>query len=138
MVKGSIIYLQYRVELLDGTVVTHNEGEEPAVFEAGGGKILPALDRALRGRKAGEEGIVRLSAEEAFGAVDEELIVEVPLETLPQDARSSGAVLVAEDPDGVKQRVEVREIRGDTALLDYNHPLAGREILYFVKILDVK
>lgn len=136
--EGNIVYLEYSAELVDGTVVSSNVGKDPVVYEAGGKKVLPALDRALRGRRAGESGMVRLSAAEAYGNVDEGLFVEVPLASLPEDARNTGAVLVVENTSGEKQRVEVREVRGQLAVLDYNHPLAGEEIIYYVRILDVK
>ena len=136
--EGNIVYLEYSAELVDGTVVSSNVGKDPVVYEAGGKKVLPALDRALRGRRAGESGTVRLSAAEAYGRVDESLFVEVPLASLPEDARKAGAVLMAENSAGEKQRVAVLEVRGEQAVIDYNHPLAGEEIIYYVRILDVK
>jgi len=138
IVEGSIVYIEYRVELGDGTLVTSNVGKDPIVYEAGGNQVLPALDRALRGRKAGDSGMIRLSAGEAFGTIDEDLFVEVPLDRLPEGARTPGAAIVAENPQGEKQRVEVREITGEVAVLDYNHPLAGEELVYYVNVLDVK
>lgn len=138
IVAGSIVYIEYRVELVDGTLVTSNVGKGPIVYEAGGNKILPALDKALRGRTAGESGMIRLSAREAFGTIDESLFVEVPLDRVPTGARTPGAAMVAENPQGEKQRVEVRKIIGQVAILDYNHPLAGEELIYFVNVLDVK
>lgn len=138
IIAGSIVYIEYSVELVDGTIVTSNIGKDPMVYEAGGNKVLPALDKALRGRMAGEAGLVRLSPAEAFGIVDEDLFVEVPIHLLPEDARTVGSAIVAEDPQGMKQRVEVREVGDKVAVLDYNHPLAGKEIIYYVTILDVK
>lgn len=136
--KGSIVYIEYAVERVDGSLVTSNIGKEPVVYEAGGNRILPSLDLALRGRKAGDSDVVRLSAEAAFGLVDEALLVEIPLDQLPVDARTPGSVLVAENPQGGKQRVVVKEVGSDVAVLDYNHPLAGQEIIYRVRILDVR
>ncbi len=136
--EGRIVYIEYKVELTDGTVVSNNVGKDPVVYEAGGNRVLRALDKALRGMKAGDSRVVTLSAADAFGNVDDSLIVEVPLDRVPGDARTTGSVMIAENPEGNKQRVTVREIRGEVAVLDYNHPLAGWELTYTVKILDVK
>ncbi len=158
--EGRIVYIEYKVELTDGTVVSNNVGKDPVVYEAGGNRVLRALDKALRGMKAGDSRVVTLSAADAFGNVDgmkagdsrvvtlsaadafgnvdDSLIVEVPLDRVPGDARTTGSVMIAENPEGNKQRVTVRDIRGQVAVLDYNHPLAGRELRYTVKILDVK
>ncbi len=136
--EGRIVYIEYKVELTDGTVVSNNVGKDPVVYEAGGNRVLRALDKALRGMKAGDSRVVTLSAADAFGNVDDSLIVEVPLDRVPGDARTTGSVMIAENPEGNKQRVTVREVRGEVAVLDYNHPLAGRELTYTVKILDVK
>ena len=136
--EGSIVYIEYSAELVDGTFVSGNIGKDPMVYEAGGNKVLPTLDRALRGRVAGESGVIRLNPAEAFGAVDDDLFVEVPIHLLPEDARTPGSVVLAENPRGEKQRAKVSEVREDVVVLDYNHPLAGKEVIYFVTILDVK
>jgi FKBP-type peptidyl-prolyl cis-trans isomerase 2 len=136
--EGSIVYIEYRLELADGTLVYDNVGKDPFVYEAGGNKILQALDEALRGRRAGDRRVVRLAARDGFGGIDDRLLVEVPLLRLPEDARTAGAVVLAENPRGRKQRAVVREVKDHTAVLDYNHPLAGKDLVYFVKIVDVK
>ncbi len=136
--EGSVVSLQYIVELTDGTAVFDNIGREPMVYEAGGSSILPVLDAALRGLKAGDTRVVNMDAADAFGAVNEKLFVEVPLDQLPEDARSTGAVLVSENERGEQQRVTVREVGNKVAIVDYNHPLAGQNLVYRIKILDVK
>lgn len=136
--EGRIVYIEYKVELADGTVVSNNVGKDPVVYEVGGNRVLRALDKALRGMRSGDSRVVTLSAADAFGNVDDSLIVAVPLDQVPGDARTPGSVMIAENSEGNKQRVTVSEIRGQVAVLDYNHPLAGRELRYTVKILDVK
>lgn len=136
--EGSVVYVEYSVELTDGTAVFDNVGKEAMVYDAGGTAILPALDAALRGLKAGDARVVYLKPADAYGTVNEKLFVEVPLEQLPEDARRTGAVLVSANERGEQQRVTVREVKGTVAVVDYNHPLAGQNLVYHIKILDVK
>ncbi|MDA9983371.1 FKBP-type peptidyl-prolyl cis-trans isomerase [Gammaproteobacteria bacterium] len=138
VVEGSVVSIEYRVELTDSTAVFDNVGKDPMVYEAGGAAILPALDAALRGLKAGDAKVVYLKPEDAYGAVNGSLFVEVPLEQLPEDARHAGAVLVSANDRGEQQRVTVREVKDAVAIVDYNHPLAGQNLVYRIKILDVK
>ena len=138
VVAGSIVSMEFTAELDDGTVITNNVGKKPVIYEAGGTRILPALDAALRGLKAGDTKVVRVKATDAYGEVDDDLLVEVPLDQLPIDARNIGSVMVAENQDGSQRRVVVREIRDAIAIVDYNHPLAGHDLVYSVNILDVK
>ncbi len=138
VVEGSVVYVEYIVELTDGTAVSGNVGKDAMVYEAGGASILPALDAALRGLKAGDARVVYLKPADAYGTVNEKLFVEVPLEQLPEDARNTGAVLVSANERGEQQRVTVREVKDAVAIVDYNHPLAGRNLVYRIKILDVK
>ena len=138
VVEGSVVSIEYRVELTDGTAVFDNVGKNPMVYEAGGAAILPALDAALRGLKAGDAKVVYLKAADAYGAVNTNLFVEVPLEQLPEDARHTGAVLVSANDRGEQQRVTVREVKDAVAIVDYNHPLSGQSLVYHIKILDVK
>ena len=138
VVEGSVVSIEYRVELTDGTAVFDNVGANPMVYEAGGATILPVLDAALRGLKAGDAKVVYLKAADAYGAVNTNLLVEVPLEQLPEDAHHAGAVLVSANDRGEQQRVTVREVKDAVAIVDYNHPLSGQNLVYHIKILDVK
>lgn len=135
---GMVVSIEYTLMLEDGTAVYSNIDKEPLVYEAGGGRVLPGLDAALMGLKAGESTRVKLSVAEAYGEVDENLFIEVELDKLPEDSRHPGAVMAASFGDGEQRRVIVREVTETTAIVDYNHPLAGRSLEFVVRVLDVK
>jgi FKBP-type peptidyl-prolyl cis-trans isomerase SlyD len=135
--SGKNVAIEYTLTLEDGTVVDSNVGNEPLVYEAGGGQILPALDAALIGLSEGDTRSVDLPAEHGYGVVDEKLMLEVPLEHLPEDARQIGTPLVAQGEGGQELRVRVHQITDDAAILDYNHPLAGESLSFSVRVVSV-
>jgi len=138
IVKGSIVFMEYTLRLKDGSVGASNVNSSPLVYEAGGTNVLPALDRALMGLKAGDSKVVKLAPEEAYGPVKSDLLVEVALDRLPEGSRITGSVLVAGNSQGEKQRVIIRQIKDGAAIVDYNHPFAGEEVEFSVTIIDVK
>ncbi len=134
---GKTVSIEYTLTLDDGTVVDSNVGQDPLVYEAGAGQILPALDQALNGLGAGDTKSVALSPTDGYGDVDESLYFEVPLGQLPDNARQPGTPLVAKREDGREIRVLVHEVKTETAVLDYNHPLAGKALSFEVKVVAV-
>jgi len=136
--EGSKVSLEYTLNIEGGETVDSNTGDDPLVYTQGKNEIIPALEEELSGLAAGDEKQVTLQPEEAYGAVDPDAFREVPLEQIPEDARNEGQLLVMQDQQGNQQQIKVSEIREDTALLDLNHPLAGKTLQFDVKIVDVQ
>ena len=134
---GATVGIEYTLTLADGTQVDTNVGGEALRFEQGAGQIIPGLDKELIGMAVGDSKQVTVTAEEGYGAVNSEAFTEVPIDQLPEDARTPGAELMARDEEGRSQRLRVHSVEGDTATLDFNHPLAGKELRFEMKILDV-
>ena len=135
---GKRVSIEYKLSLDDGTVVDTNAGNEPLVFEPGARQILPALEQALLGLEVDETKNVKLSPEEGYGPVNPAAFESVPSEQIPEDARQVGAVLVAQDAEGNKHLIRVHEMKDETVVLDYNHPLAGQNLNFDIKILAVE
>lgn len=135
--SGKTVAIEYTLTIGDGTVVDSNVGDDPLVYEAGSGQILPALDAALIGLDEGDTKSVDVAAGDGYGEVDEKLLFEVELDQLPEDARTIGTPLVARREDGQELRVRVHDVRDDTAVLDYNHPLAGEPLSFAVRVVSV-
>lgn len=119
----------------EGEVIESNSGQEPMVYVQGGGRILPALETELEGMSAGEETTVSLAAADAYGEVRADAFQEIPLEQLPEDARVPGAMLQAQ---GFPGPIRVAEVKEEVAILDFNHPLAGKDITFDIVILAVE
>ena len=138
--EGSKVSLEYSLVLDSGEAVGGNtgDGQEPLVYTQGNSEILPALEAELDGLAQGDQKQVTLQPDQAYGEVDPEAFREVPLQQIPEDARQQGQLLIMQDQQGNKQRIRVSEIREESAVLDLNHPLAGRALHFDVKILDVQ
>ena len=134
---GRTISVEYTLNLDDGTTADSNVGEKPLVYEQGADQILPGFEREVAGMKVEETREFVLSPEEGYGAVDPELRHEVEAELVPEEARQEGAQLVSEDPSGNRRLVQVHEVRGDSIVLDLNHPLAGETLHFQVKVVAI-
>ena len=136
--EGSKVSIEYTLKLEDDSVVDSNVGAEPLVFVQGGAHIIPGLEKALEGLNVGDEKEVTVSPEEGYGPLSETAFVEVGKTEIPEDAQVVGAQLQAENPKGEMVYPVVTEIKDETVILDFNHPLAGKELNFNVKILDIE
>jgi FKBP-type peptidyl-prolyl cis-trans isomerase 2 len=130
---GRTVTLEYTLLLEDGTLVETNLGH-PVTFTPGQKEMFPRLEAALFGLRVDDVRSVRLEAEDAFGPPDPAAFREIPLARVPQAARCVGGYLRV---PGYEWPVVVHEVRGDAAVLDLNHPLAGKTVVYQVHILAI-
>lgn len=135
---GSMVGIEYTLSLEDGTKLDSNVGGETLRFEQGSGGIIPGLDKELPGMQVGESKQVTVAPEEGYGPVNPAAFTEVPVSELPEDAREVGTALMSRDEEGRTHRLRVHQIEGDTATLDFNHPLAGKTLIFDVKILEIQ
>lgn len=134
---GKKVSLEYTVFLADGTQIDTNIGDDPLVFVLGQNQVFPALEQELLGLKVGDTKKITLRAEQAYGPVVPEAFREVDLEAVPEQFRFAGAVLGIQDPSGGVYPIRVHEVRQDKIVLDFNHPLAGQELRFDVKVIEV-
>jgi FKBP-type peptidyl-prolyl cis-trans isomerase SlyD len=132
---GRAVALEYTVTRTDGEVVQSNVGGEPFRFVVGRGQILPALEAELDGLGVSDRRLIRLSPARAYGVIDAGRFREVPLGQIPLQARQVGAELTA---DGYAGPVFVEEVRADTVLLNFNHPLAGQSLTFDIRVLSIE
>jgi FKBP-type peptidyl-prolyl cis-trans isomerase 2 len=119
---------------VEGEVIEDNAGQEPFIYIQGDGQILPALEAELAGLQAGDKKTVSLEAENAYGIVNEEAFQEVPAAQIPDDAKVVGAMLQSQGHNGP---IRVAEVREEVVILDFNHPLAGKDLIFDVTIIGV-
>jgi FKBP-type peptidyl-prolyl cis-trans isomerase 2 len=136
--KGSKVQLEYTLTIDDGRVLDSNKGQEPLTFTQGQQQIIPGLEKALEGMHAGEEKKVTVNAAEAYGEVDPAAVTEVPKERVPAQSLTVGTELVARNANGETRTVRVKEIREKTVIIDLNHPLAGKTLVFDLKVLSVE
>lgn len=135
---GMQVSIEYTLTLTDGTVADTNVNEEPLVYTHGQRQLLQSLESALAGLSVGDERTVAISAAEGYGEVDPEAFQVVPAAQVPENARQVGAILVAGEPGGQQRQVRVHEVDGENVVIDLNHPLAGEDLSFDVKVLAVE
>ncbi len=138
VLTGKQVSIEYTLKLEDKSVVDSNVGAEPLTFIQGSHNIIPGLESSLDGMKVGDSKQVTVNPEDAYGSVNNDAVSEIEKEQLPQDSLKVGTVLKGQSPDGRVLIARVVEIKEDTVMLDYNHPLAGKTLYFDVKILDVQ
>src|SRR6266545_3962131 len=134
---GSMVAFDYTLTDESGTVIDSSKGKEPMHYVHGKGQIIPGLEKELAGMPVGGEKKVTVKPEEGYGPVDPRAFQEVPKDKLPPEALKVGTVLTASGPQG-QVPVRVHEIKENTVIMDFNHPLAGKTLLFDIKITEIK
>ena len=135
---GKKISLEFTLSLDDKTQVQSNIGQEPMVYVHGTQQIIPGLEKQLTGLKAGETKHVEISPEDGYGPIDPKRTQEVDKDKIPEEARKVGSKLTGQGPQGQPMYAEVKEVKEKTLVLDLNHPLAGKKLIFDVKVLKVE
>jgi FKBP-type peptidyl-prolyl cis-trans isomerase SlyD len=107
-------------------------------LHGGYGGAFPLVEQALEGHEVGDKVEVLTPCEEAFGCVREELKIQVPLNELPAEAAREGMTLEGESAEGKVIPFRVLAIRDGLALLDGNHPFAGKNLRFVLEVLDIR
>jgi len=127
----------------EGELFESSREEGPAEFVHGEGEIPPGLERALEGKEKGETVRVELAQEEAFGDYMPEGLITVPRSELPDDVELGDLVPVrltdddGDDLDDGELEFRVVELRGEEAVFDANHPLAGQKVTFEIEIMGI-
>lgn len=135
--KGDKVKVEYTGKLEDGTVFDSSEGKEPLEFEVGSGMIIKGFDDAVTGMEKGEEKEITLKPEEAYGEPNPQLMKKVPKEQLPKEPEPKvGMMLALGTPDGKQIPARIAEIGDKEVTIDINHPLAGKTLIFKIKVVD--
>lgn len=141
--QGSRVTLHFSLALTDGAVVDDNFDKTPATLVMGDGNMLPGFESALLGHVTGDKISVVLPAAQAFGESNPANVQVLPrrkfagLLANSTDPVEEGTVLSFADSNGFDIPGVVKSINEDTLVMDFNHPLAGRDILFAAVILAV-
>ncbi|MEI7426658.1 MAG: peptidylprolyl isomerase [Betaproteobacteria bacterium] len=138
----SFLTLHYRLSFKDGADIANTFTDKPATVLIGAGQFAPGLENALMGMINGEHKTVTLSPEQGFGLRNPELVQKISLETLkqnsnPEEDYSVGDMVEFDAPHGGKYAGTLQSIDESGAWFDFNHPLAGKEMIFEVKIISI-
>jgi FKBP-type peptidyl-prolyl cis-trans isomerase 2 len=135
--NGKKVSLEYTLKLDDGTTIDTNVGKDPVIFVHGEGQIVPGLEKALVGAELDETREVTVAPEDGYGPSNPEAFQTVPLDSIPEDMRMVGRLLQAQHESGEIEHVRVHEVQEDQIVLDHNHLLAGKTLLFAVRVLAI-
>jgi peptidylprolyl isomerase len=136
--SGDTVKIQYTGRLDDNSVFETSVDRDPIKLTIGRGRTIPALEQAIVGMETGESKIVEISAEQAYGAYHEELVHSVSRKVLPADMEPEiGQRLNATSVDGRKFSVTIRDISEKTVMMDANHPLAGKDLIFDIELVAI-
>lgn len=135
---GMLVSLQYTLTGEDGKLIESNKGKEPLKYIHGKQEMIPGLERELTGMKIGAEKHVTVKPQDAYGLIDFNKLKEVPKNQIPPDGMKVGAEMARKDDQGRIHMFKVHEIRQNTVVLDMNHPMAGKTLVFDVKIVDIQ
>ena len=135
--QGTRVTLHFSVSLLDGSVVDSTKDKSPATFTVGDGNLLPGFEQSLFGLRAGDRRSIFLQAEQAFGERNDKNIQRMPLDRFSDMDLEPGVVVSFADPGGGELPGVVKEIGYNYILVDFNHPLAGKDLNFDVEIINI-
>ncbi len=134
---GRIVTLEYDLEDAEGSALDSSDRTGPMHYLHGAGQLLPGLEAAIVGLEEGATATVELACAEAFGERDDARVFEHPRDKLPPDAKV-GDLLAGQDQQGNQVPLRVIHLDDTIGRLDGNHPLAGRDIVFKVRVAKVE
>jgi FKBP-type peptidyl-prolyl cis-trans isomerase SlyD len=135
---GLMISLDYTLKNPEGKVLETSKGREPLRYIHGQKMMIPGLEKELTGMKVGGAKQVTVKPEDGYGKINPNAVREIPKEKIPPNALKVGATLAATEPNGMVVPMTVKQIKEKTVVMDMNHPMAGKTLVFDVKVVDIQ
>jgi FKBP-type peptidyl-prolyl cis-trans isomerase 2 len=137
--ENNTIKVNYTGKLSDGHVFDSSEGKEPLEFTLGKGQLISGFEKGVINMKLNEKKTISIPKEEAYGDIIKELILEVEKAQLPQEIKPEvGMGLVSKSQDGQEMNLVVVEVKNESIVVDGNHPLAGKDLIFDIEVVEIK
>jgi len=136
--NGCTVTIDYTMTLENGDVIDSTRDTDPLSYVQGEGEILTGLEKMLLGLEKGSSLDVTVPPADAFGESDPEAFIEIPKSDIPPEALKPGMELQGEGPQGQSITGTIVELKENSAIVDFNHPLAGKTLLFSVTIVNIK
>lgn len=135
---GDTVKVHYKGKFKNGKVFETSEEREPKEFTIGRNEIIPGFEKAVVGMESGESKTVNVPAEDAFGPYHEDLIHVIDRNLMSAGMEpKEGQAVQAVQKDGHKVEVTIKEVSPSTVTLDANHPLAGKDLIFDIELVEV-
>ncbi len=135
---GQVVSMDYTLRV-DGEIVDSSEGQAPLEFLQGAGNIIPGLEQELYGMTLGSSKEIVVLPEDGYGVIDPDAFIDVPRDQFPADIPlEEGVEITVTEEDGTPMNARIDSINDEYVVLDFNHPLAGKELHFSTKIVGLR
>ena len=136
--SGDKVKVHYHGKLTSGETFDSSAGREPLEFEVGGGMVIKGFDDGVTGMAVGEKKTIHIPFLEAYGPANPDMIIDMPKERFPAEMElETGMPLMMSDGQGQQFQVTVKDIKEDSVVLDANHPLAGKDLVFDLELVEI-
>ena len=136
--KGDHVKVHYTGKLTSGEQFDSSSNREPLAFTVGAGQMIKGFDEAIPGMAVGDKKTINISPENAYGHQNKDAIIEFPKSNIPEDMKlEKGMKLQLQNQDGQPIPVVVTEVKDDMVILDANHELAGKELVFDIELVEI-
>lgn len=136
--NGDVVKVHYTGKLTNGEQFDSSVGREPLEFTVGAGQMIKGFDAAMPGMMVGEKKTISISPDDGYGHRSEEAIIDFPKSNVPEDMKlEPGMTLTLSNQNGQPVPVVVVEVKEDVVILDANHFLAGKELIFDVELVEI-
>jgi FKBP-type peptidyl-prolyl cis-trans isomerase SlyD len=137
--QNKIVKMDYTLKDDEGNIVQTTNNKEPFQFISGTKQILPKLEEEIDGMIIGSKKNVKIPATEAYGEYSEQAVQQVSKTNFPEGVDlKEGMEFVANSPEGQQMPFVVKEVKQEEVTIDFNHPLAGKDLEFEVKLIDIR
>ncbi|SRR6056297_159665 len=136
--KNDTVKVHYTGKLTSGEVFDSSKDRDPLEFKVGSGQLIPGFDQAVEGMEVNEKKTINIPSEKAYGASNPDLVRNVSQEQLPENIDPEvGQTLVASGPEGQETRLVITEVHDEHIVVDANHPLAGKDLIFDLELVSI-
>lgn len=136
--SGDTVRVHYHGKLKDGSTFDSSEGRAPLEFTVGSGQVIKGFDDALAGMQIGDKKTVEIPVNEAYGERNDDMMMEFPKTDFPPDVvPAPGLELQMSDQAGNIFPVVITEVKEESVILDANHPLAGKDLVFEIELVSI-
>lgn len=136
--QGDTVKVHYAGRLEDGRVFDSSEDRDPLEFTIGESQVIPGFESAVEGMTEGQEKMATVPVEEAYGPVRDDLRFEVERDRFPDDIDPEvGRMVEVKGPDGQTHAAAITGVEDGAVTLDLNHPLAGHDLTFEIRLVEI-
>lgn len=137
--ENKVVTMNYTLKDMQGNIIQSTDKKEPFQFLSGNQQILPSLEKEINSMIIGSKKNVKIPASDAYGEYNEQAVQQVDKKNFPEDVDLQvGMEFVANSPEGQQMPFVVKDIKPEEVVIDFNHPLAGKDLEFDVELVDIR